>query len=99
LPQAQEEERFRVLGQLLTEDPVWALARQIEADISAIVALPKKTPADTAVLEDLKDFLAVSSGIADRANTQAEAEGYAMTLRQFFVRRDASGAVAWAKSQ
>src|SRR5688572_24116759 len=53
LPPAQEEERLRLLGQLLTDDPVWALAQQIQADISALVAVRPQTPADAAIIESL----------------------------------------------
>src|SRR4051794_1759059 len=46
LPAAEEEERFRLLGQLLTDDPVWALAQQVDADITTLAAVSAKTPAD-----------------------------------------------------
>ncbi len=97
LPAEKEAEYHRVLGQLLIDDPVWALTEQIQADIDALVTMRSRTPADTAVLEDLKDFLAIMSGLQERATTRKEAEQIATTLRQFIARRDAAGALAWAK--
>lgn len=95
LPADQEDEYRRVVGQLLLEDPVWALTQQIQADIDALLALRSRTPADNAALENLKDFLAIISGLKP-ATTRKEAEQFATTLRQFIARRDAAGALAWA---
>ena len=99
LPPAQEAERLHLLGQLLTDDPLWALSQQIQADISALSALPALTPADGALMETLKDLLVYVSGFEERATTLAQAEQFASMLRQFVVRRDAAGARKWARSQ
>ncbi|MHA3775426.1 hypothetical protein ACXR0O_28230 [Verrucomicrobiota bacterium sgz303538] len=95
MPAEQEEEYLRLVGQLLIYDPVWALTEQIQADIDALLAVRSRTPADKAALEDLKDFLAITSGI-EPAATRKEAEEITTTLRQFLARRDGRGALAWA---
>ena len=99
LPPAEEEERLRLLGQLLTDDPVWILAQQIQADISALVALRPQSPADVATIDALKELLAITAGFEERATTRAQAEQFAVSLRQFVARRNAAGAKAWATSQ
>ena len=99
MPPAKEEEYLRLLGKLLTDDPVWALARQIQADIDALSALPARTPADGAIMVSLKDLLAYVSGFLQRATTRAQAEQFATALRQFVVHRDVAGASTWADSQ
>jgi hypothetical protein len=99
LPPAKEEERLRLLGQLLTDDPVWELSQQIQADITALVAVRPQTPADVAIIESLKDLLACVAGFDERATTRAQAEQFATALRQFVALRDVAGASAWAKLQ
>jgi hypothetical protein len=99
LAPAQEAERYRLLGQLLNDDPVWAVAQQIQADLSALVAVIPRPLADAAIVDDLKDLLAITSGLEDRATTQAQAEEFATALRQFLARRDVTGARAWARAQ
>ncbi|HET6408082.1 MAG TPA: hypothetical protein VFG14_09390 [Chthoniobacteraceae bacterium] len=99
LPAAEEEERRRLLGHLLTDDPVWALTQQLQTDIEALAAARPRTPVDANTMEDLKDLLAFISGFADRATTLAQAEQLAAALRQFVVRRDLPGIRQWAKSQ
>lgn len=99
LPAPQEEEYLRLLGQLSVDDPVWALAQQIQADIDALVAVRSRTPADDAILDNLKDLLAITASVEDRANTREEAERIATVLRQFIIRRDVAGARAWVKSR
>ena len=83
----------------MTDDPVWALAQQIQADITALVAVHPQTPADAAIIESLKDLLALTSGFMERAATREQAEQFATALRQFVLRRDIAGASAWAKTQ
>jgi len=99
LPPAQQEERLRLLGQLVADDPIWMLSEQLKADISALAAIRSRTPTDDAILDILKEFLAIISGIQDRATTRKQAEQFATALRQFIARRDATGAITWANSQ
>lgn len=99
LPPTQREERLRLLGQLVTDDPVWVLAEQIHSDIAALVAIRSRTAADDAILDSLKDFLAITSGFQERATARKQAELFSTALRQFIARRDAAGASAWAQSQ
>lgn len=99
LPAAQEEEYLRLLGQLSIDDPVWVITQQMQADIHALVAVRSRTPAESTVLEDLKDLLAITSGVEKRATTRQEAETLATSLRQFIARRDVAGARTWARSQ
>lgn len=94
LPPTQREERLRLLGQLVTDDPVWVLAERIHSDIAALVAIRSRTAADDAILDSLKDFLAITSGFQERATTHKQAELFATALRQFIARRDAAGASA-----
>jgi len=98
LPAAQEQERLRLLGQLLTDDPVWTLAQQVQADIWALVALQPRSPADGTAIDALKELLAIIGGFEERATTRTQAEQFATTLRQFVARRDVTGAHTWAKS-
>ena len=97
-PQAANEERIRLVEKLLKDDPVWGLARQIEADLHALVGLRQKNAKESAMIGELKEFLAVISAVLQRANTREEAEALATTLRQFVARHDPGGAVEWAKS-
>lgn len=99
LPPAQQEERLRLLGQLVADDPIWILSEQLQADISALAAIRSRTPADDATLDSLKDLLAITGGLQDRATSQKQAQQLATALRQFIARRDATGASTWAKSQ
>jgi hypothetical protein len=99
LPPEQETERLRLLGQLQTDDPIWALGQQIQADITALADARSQTAADAAIIENLKDLLAITSSFEDRATTRAQAEAFATALRQFVARRDVAGAGTWAKSQ
>ena len=95
----QEQEFLRLQGQLLRDDPIWVLQKQIYADIDALKALPAKTDSDAALIETLKNLFAVVSAHDDRATTRAQAEEYARTMLQFVARRDYEGAKAWAKLQ
>ena len=99
LAPAKEEERQRLLGQLLTDDPVWTLAEEIQADIAALTAIRTRTPDDDAILDSLKDLLAIASSLEERATTHDQAKAFATALRQFVARRDAAGASAWARAQ
>jgi len=93
----QEQELFRLHGQLLRDDPIWVLQRQIDADIQALKAVPTKTDSDAALIDTLKNLLAFVSGHDDKATTHAQAVEYARAMRQFVARRDLEGAKAWSK--
>lgn len=93
----QEQERLRLQGQLLRDDPIWVLQKQIDADIEALKALPDKTGSDAALIDTLKNLLAFVSAHDDKATTRAQAEEYAKAMRQFVARRDYEGAKAWSK--
>lgn len=95
----QEQELLRLHGQLLRDDPVWVLCRQIDADIQALKGAPTKTNADAALLDTLKNLLAFVSAHDDKATSRAQADEYARAMRQFVVRRDYEGAKAWSKTQ
>jgi hypothetical protein len=99
LPHDQEEERLRLFGKLVTDDPVWALIVQIQADIDAVNAISPQSPADRVLLENLKDILSITSALDGRATTQLQAENWATGLRQFIARRDVRGAQVWAESR
>jgi hypothetical protein len=83
----------------MIDDPLWALAQQIQADVQAIVAVASPTKADGESIENLKNFLVITSIVEGRPTTREEAELSATTLRQFITRRDVAGARAWAKLQ
>lgn len=99
LTATEEQERLRLLGQLITDDPVWALAQQVTDDFATLMSGGAKTPADQATAESLKTLLLIATSFQERATTRAEAEVFATILRQFVVRRDVVGATAWAKAQ
>ncbi len=94
----QEQEMLRLHGQLLRDDPIWALQRQISADVDALKAIPTKADPDVALIDTLKNLLAFVSANEDQATSRAQAEEYARTMRQFVARRDYEGAKAWSKS-
>jgi hypothetical protein len=99
LPPQEEEERLRLFGRLLNEDPVWGVALQLRADIDAITSISPQAPADRELLERLKDLLAITCEMDGRAHSRQEAETYAKSLRQFIARRDVDGARLWVKSR
>jgi hypothetical protein len=94
----QEEEMLRLHGQLLRDDPIWALHRQLSADIEALKAIPAKTDSDVALIDTLKNLLAVVDADDGKVTTRAQADEFARTMRQFVARRDYEGAKAWSKS-
>jgi len=94
----QEQERLQLHGQLLRDDPVWVLYEQINADVDALKALPTKTESDAALIETLKNLIAFVRAHDDKATTRAQADEYAMSMRQFVARRDYEGAKAWSKT-
>ena len=100
LSPAQAVERYSLLGQLFSEDPIWALSQQLQANIEALAdpLKPGIPEENRAVLEADKDFLALSVSFDGRAITHAQAVAFAVTLRQFIARRDVSGARIWASS-
>jgi hypothetical protein len=93
----QEQERLRLHGQLLRDDPIWVLYNQIDADIEALKAVPTKTDSDAALIDTLKNLLAYVHGHNDQATTRAQADEYARALRQFVARRDYEGIKVWSK--
>ena len=99
LPPAQEAERYSLLGQLFSDDPIWALQQQLQADIDALAdaSKPEVRAANRAVLEDLKDLGALISAFEGRVPTREQADAMVAALRQFIARRDVDGARAWAK--
>jgi hypothetical protein len=94
----QEQERLRLHGQLVRDDPVWVLYEQLDADIKALEAARTKTDSDTGLINTLKNLLATVTGVLDQPTTRAQADEYATALRQFVARRDEAGATAWSKS-
>ena len=99
LPQLQEQERLHLLGRLITEDPVWAFAQQIKSDMWALTSFRMLTPEEAVILENFKELLAITSIVEGKAVTRAQAEGFAIALRQFAARGDAAGAGKWALLQ
>ena len=98
LPPAQEEERVRLIGRLFVDDPIWVILQELQADVHALGELSQRTPADNRTLEDLKDLLAITSGLEDRAIDRKQAEEFATTLRRLIARRDVDGARKWSKN-
>jgi len=99
LPPAKEEERLRLRGFLFENDPIGVLFEQIQTDISAFRGVPVLAPEDGALLDCLKDFLAITQGFEERATTREQAEQFATELRRLLARRDVVGANKWAKAQ
>jgi hypothetical protein len=99
LPPNEETERFALIGRLTTEDPVWALSRQIPADISALGSGRTPTAEEATEITDLHELQAIVDEFSRRATTLSEARAFASILRQFVVRRDVDGAKAWARAQ
>jgi hypothetical protein len=97
LSPAEEKERLCLLGQLIDQDPVSALTRDIVADVHALEGSGK--PEEHATAEKLVELSAITTGFEGRATTLAEAKSFASILRKFVVRRDVEGAKAWAKAQ
>ena len=97
LSAAEEKERQCLLGQLIDQDPVTALTRDIVADIEAINGSGK--PEERAAVEKLRELAYITTTFEGRATELGEAKSFANTLRKFVVRRDVEGAKAWAKAQ
>lgn len=95
----QEQERLRLHGQLLRDDPIWVLYEQINADIQALKAVQTKTDSDAALIDTLRNLLAYVNAHDDKATTRAQADEYARAMRQFVARRDYEGIMAWSKIQ
>jgi hypothetical protein len=98
LSAAEEKERLCLLGQLIDQDPVTALTRDIIADIHALEEGSGK-PEEHAAVEKLTELAQITTGFEGRATTLGEAKSFANVLRKFVVRRDVEGAKAWAKVQ
>jgi hypothetical protein len=98
LSAAEEKERQCLLGQLIDQDPVLALTREIVAEAQAL-QLGSDTPEERATIEKLTKLWQIATQFEDRATTLAEAKSFANTLRKFVARRDVDGARAWAKAQ
>jgi len=98
LSTSEEKERLCLLGQLIDQDPVLALTRDIIADAQALEEGPDK-PEVHAAVEKLRQLALITTGFEGRATTLAEAKSFANVLRKFVVRRDVEGARAWAKAQ
>jgi hypothetical protein len=98
LPPEQEREWLQLMGQLITEDPFWLLQKQLYAEIRVLADMQKRTAEEDAVLDMLKDFLAVASSVRDFAANREEATLNANTFRRFMVRRDLDGAQKWSNS-
>jgi septum formation topological specificity factor MinE len=94
-----EKERLQLIGQLTELDPLWILSRNLEADIETLALAPDRSEADTQTLERLKELLAIISGVVDLPASQDQALKYSTALRAFIVRRDVTGAIAWAKER
>lgn len=99
LPPDKEQERLRLLGQLVSDDPVWVLSQQLQADIDVLVARKPQTETDAKICDSLKDLLAIVTSYEERATTPEKARLFADTMRHFTAIRDAEAAHAWAKSQ
>ena len=99
IPPAAEKEKFTLYGQLMLEDPVWALQREIGADINALGNGKLPTPEEAAQIGALRQLQGIVGEFSQRATTVPEAESFASILRQFVVRRDVDGARTWAKAQ
>jgi hypothetical protein len=96
LSPAEDKERQCLLGQLIEQNPVWALTNEIVADAQA---LKQGKPEERAAANKLLELAAITGGFQLRATTLAEAESFASILREFVVRRDVEGAREWAKAQ
>jgi hypothetical protein len=97
LSTAEEKERQCLLGQLIDQDPVTALTRDIMASIQAIEGSDK--PEERALVKTLSELAYITTTFEGRATELGEAKSFANTLRKFVVRRDVEGAKAWAQAQ
>ena len=95
LPPADEKELQQLTGQLMELHPLWVLFNQLAADIRVLAVQKTLEAKDTALLEDLKNFLALSAVMQGRANNLEEAQEHADMLRRFIVRRDFQGMKKW----
>ena len=98
LSPAEEKERQCLLGQLIDQDPVFALTREILAEAQAL-ELGSNKPEERATQEKLLALAEITTQFEGRATTLPEAKSFANTLRKFVARRDVDGARAWAKAQ
>jgi len=98
LSPAEETERQCLLGQLIDQDPVSALAQEIVAEFQALQQ-GSRQPEERATADKLLELSQIAIRFEGRASTLAEAKSFANVLRKFVVRRDVEGARAWANAQ
>jgi hypothetical protein len=98
LSAAEEKERQCLLGQLIDQDPVFALTREIVAEAQAL-ELGSDTPEERATIKKLTELWQITTQFEGRATELGEAKSFANALRKFVARRDVDGARSWAKAQ
>jgi hypothetical protein len=98
LSPAEEKERQCLLGQLIDQDPVSELTREVTADFLTLQQASGKAE-ERATAEKLLQLVQITTAFEGRAESLPEARSFANVLRKFVVRRDVEGARAWAKAQ
>jgi|ERR1043166_3013603 hypothetical protein len=98
LSPAEEKERQCLLGQLIDQDPVSELTREVTAEFLTFERLSEKAD-ERATAEKLLQLVQITTAFEGRAESLGEARSIASALRKFLARRDVEGARAWAKAQ
>ena len=97
LSAAEEKERQCLLGQLIDQDPLFVLTREIAK--AQALELGSDTSEERATIERLTVLWQIATQFESSATTLPEAKAFANTLRKFVARRDVDGARAWANAQ
>jgi len=97
LSAAEEKERQCLLGQLIDQDPLYALTREIVHEAQAL-QLGSGKPEEDAMAKKLFEFTQITTQFEFLATTLPEAQSFSLVLRRFVAHRDLDGARAWAKA-
>jgi|GEM_PF-5605932 len=85
-------------GRRQADDPLTLLTEEVAAEVMTLALRKPRTPAEEGLMDDLKDFLAMMSGMAARPHTRKESDSMAAALKQFLLHRDIKGALAWMRA-
>lgn len=91
LPPEQENERHRLMGALLELDPMNVLMKQLEDEILALISLEEMSETDLILLEQRKQFLALTASLTSQCESLDEAHDLVKRIRVLMLRGDIKG--------
>jgi hypothetical protein len=91
LPPAEEAEYLRLSSQLRDLDPIGVLLKELEQNILALIEIKDPTPADVALLDEQKGYMAITASLTSEPESLEQARSLATAARQFILRKDMAG--------